>query len=222
MDNMVYKDKFKKFGGDKIYDIIEYLSENINRDPNITISVGCDSKQFRRKTQYAVTIMLYSNDIKNGAHVVFFRENMKKIRNNEERLVKESIMAYEVASYLDGELSKINYVRKDLTDNQLRVYKYHLMRSNGEFENVEITNLEKLINRIPLTDGDKLMEYKLVDIHLDYNPFEGTKDKKGFSKNKSNSAYRSHTPWLRSLGYRVFCKSVAYAASSAADLLLKG
>lgn len=219
---MIYKDKFKKFGGDKIDDIIGYLSENIQRDPNITISVGCDSKQFRKKTQYAVTIMLYSNDIRNGAHVVFFRENFKKIRNNEERLIKESTMAYEVATYLDVELSKINYIRKDLTDNQLRYYKYHLMYSNGEFSNVQITNLDKVINRIPLTDGDKSMVYKLVDIHLDYNPFEGTKDKKGFSKNRSNPIYKSHTPWLRSLGFRIFCKNVAHAASSAADLLLKG
>ena len=84
----MFKSKFKKFGGDYIPDIIEYLRDYIEKDPTSTITVGCDSIQKRRRTVYAITIMLYNTDIKRGAHVVFFRESCPKIRENQERLYK--------------------------------------------------------------------------------------------------------------------------------------
>ena len=68
-------DKFKKFGGEQIPNVIEYLKELILNQPTLTITVGCDSIQRRRNTTYAVTIMIYNNDIRNGAHVIFFRES---------------------------------------------------------------------------------------------------------------------------------------------------
>jgi len=34
-------------------------------------------------------------------------------------------------------------------------------------------------------------------------------------------SYKANVPWLRSLGYRVFAKNIAFAATSAADLLLQ-
>ena len=74
----MFKSKFKKFGGEFIPDITEYLKEFLVKDPNATITVGCDSIQMRRKTTYAITIMLYNTDIKKGAHVVFFRESCAK------------------------------------------------------------------------------------------------------------------------------------------------
>ncbi len=75
----MYKDRFKKFGGEYIPDIIQYLTDVAEKDPTVTITVGCDSIQARRKTIYAVTVMMYNTDIRNGAHVVFFRENCPKI-----------------------------------------------------------------------------------------------------------------------------------------------
>ena len=80
--------KFKKFGGEKIPDIVEYIKNYTNDHPNVTISLGCDSVQRRKKTIFAFTLMFYSVSIKNGAHVVYFRENVNKIRDNHERLLK--------------------------------------------------------------------------------------------------------------------------------------
>ena len=81
----MYKDKFKKFGGEMIPDIIEYLKEIIEREPTSTITVGCDSIQVRRRTIYAITLMTYNTDIRRGAHVVFFRESCPKIRSVERK-----------------------------------------------------------------------------------------------------------------------------------------
>ena len=86
----MFRNRFKRFGGEYIPDIVEYLKEYLEKDPNTTITVGCDSIQKRKRTIYACTLMLYNTDIKNGAHVVFFRENIEKIRDNFERLHKEA------------------------------------------------------------------------------------------------------------------------------------
>jgi predicted RNase H-related nuclease YkuK (DUF458 family) len=215
----MYKTKFKKFGGSYIPDITEYLKDYIKNEPTVTITVGCDSIQKRRRTVYAITIMLYNTDVRRGAHVVFFRESCTKIRDNYERLHKEAQYVHDVATYLDTELTPF-YTRKDLTDIELKKYKYHLAKCNGEYAHVQLHNEEGVVKNIPLGDSDR-MGYKLVDIHVDFNPFEGTINERGVSKNKSYVAYKSYVPWLKGLGFRVFSKNIAFAATSAADLLLQ-
>lgn len=212
--------KWKKFGGEKIPDIINYINQYVTDNPSVTISLGCDSVQRRKKTVYAFTLMFYSVSIKNGAHVVYFRENFSKIRDNHDRLAKEAEYLHDIAEWLNSELSTF-FVRQDLSDNEKRRYKYHLAKCEGEFAHVSVHNEDVVISNLTLTDADKAKEYKTIDLHLDYNPFEGKIDNRGFAKNKSNAAYRAYVPWLKGLGYRVFVKSSSPAAASAADLLLK-
>lgn len=214
------RNRFKKFGGDRIDDIIEYIKNYVEENPFVTISLGCDSVQRRRKTVYAFTLMFYSISIKNGAHIVYFRENINKIRDNFDRLGKEAEFSHEIAEWLNDELSKF-YERKDLSIFEQKRYKYHLAKCNGEFSHVSFSNEDVVIENLSLTDADKFKEYKTIDIHLDYNPFEGTIDNRGFAKNKSNVSYRSYVPWLRGLGYRVWVKPLGFSATSASDLLLK-
>ena len=215
----MYKDRFKKFGGSYIPDIIQYLADAAEKDPTLTITVGCDSIQARRKTIYAITVMMYNTDIRNGAHVVFFRENCPKIRENDERLYKEAQYVHDVATYLHDNLEGI-YERQDLTDFNRKKYKFHLLRCNGEYEHVQPHREEAFINRLTLSDEDK-MEFKLVDIHVDFNPKSGTPNGRGMTKNKSYAAYKAYSPWLRGLGFRMWAKPDSPASSSAADLLLK-
>lgn len=214
------RDKFKKFGGEKIEDIIEYLKEYVKEEPNVTISVGCDSVQKRKKTLYAITIMLYSKNIKNGAHVIFTRFNLDKIRNHYDRLSKESEFSLEVANMIHDELSPF-FVRTDIDELERKKYKFHIGKCQDMYDHVPSYNEESFIKNLSLTEEENLVEYKLVDIHVDYNPHEGIIDKRGVAKNKSNLSYKTNVPWIKSLGYRVFSKNISYAASSAADLLLQ-
>jgi predicted RNase H-related nuclease YkuK (DUF458 family) len=216
---IMYKDRFKKFGGEYIPDIIQYLVDVAKEDPTLTITVGCDSIQARRKTIYAVTVMMYNTDIRKGAHVVFFRENCPKIRENAERLYKEAQYVHDVAMFLHENLSGV-YERKDLTDFNRKKYKFHLLRCNGEYEHVPPHQEEAFINRLSLSPED-LAEFKLVDIHVDFNPKEGTPNGRGMTKNKSYAAYKAYSPWLRGLGFRTWAKPDAPGASTAADLLLQ-
>ena len=214
-----FKSIFKKFGGSYIPDIIEYLKEIIEKDPSVTISVGCDSIQKRRRTIYAVTIMLYNTDVRKGAHVVFFRESFPKVRDNQERLYKEAVYVHDLGTYLDSELSSF-FVRKDLDDMSMKRYKYHLVKCAGEYSHVMPYQEDGVINGLTLTNADRV-DYKLVDLHVDFNPSEGTINEKGVSRNKSYIAYKSYVPWLRGIGFRVFAKNIAFASTSAADLLLQ-
>lgn len=215
----MFKSKFKKFGGEYIPDIIQYLKEYLETDPNATITVGCDSIQKRRRTVYAITIMLYNTDLKHGAHVVFFRESCDKIRDNNERLYKEAQYLHDVATYLDAELSDF-YVRKDLTEQERKRYKFHLAKCNHEYDHVPVHLEEGVMNAITLSASDR-MDFKLVDIHIDFNPNEGRKNEKGMSRNKSHAAYKAYVPWLRGLGFRTWAKPLAFGATTAADLLLQ-
>ena len=208
----MFKTRFKKFGGEYIPDIIEYLKDKIELDPTLTITVGCDSIQRRKKTVYAITIMLYNIDIRRGAHVVFFRENY-------ERLHKEAQYVHDVSTYLHNELEPF-YKRKDLTEYEYKRYKFHLDRCDGKYSYVPPHQEESFINKLTLSDSDKI-EFKLVDIHVDFNPFEGSINERGVSKNKSYFAFKSYVPWLKGLGFRVWSKPSAPASSSAADLLLQ-
>lgn len=214
------RERFKKFGGEFIPDIIVYLETFIKNNPNVTISVGCDSVQKKRKTLYAVTIMLYNVDFRNGAHVVFFRNNVLKIRDNFERLQKEVEILHEVADFLHNELEPF-YKRSDLSTTERRKYKFHLNKCNGDYDHLPHLNEFEFMKNVQMTDHEINCDYKLIDIHIDFNPSEMCKSNRGVSINKSNLTYRSFVPWLRGMGYRVWAKPNAYAASSAADLLLQ-
>jgi predicted RNase H-related nuclease YkuK (DUF458 family) len=168
---------------------------------------------------FAVTVMMYNTDIRRGAHVVFFRESCPKIRENSERLYKEAQYAHDVAIFLNDALEG-SYVRQDLTDFNLKKYKFHLMRCNGEYEHIPPHQEEAFINRLVLAPEDKI-EFKLVDIHIDFNPKEGTPNGRGMTRNRSYAAYKAYTPWLRGLGFRTWAKPDAPGASTAADLLLQ-
>lgn len=215
----MFKNKFKRFGGEYIPDVILYLKNYLDEDPSTTITVGCDSIQKRRKTVYAITIMMYNGDIRNGAHVIFFRESCDKVRDNQERLYKEAQYLYDIGTYIDKEISPF-YTRKDLSDMERKRYKYHLLKCNGQYLKTEIHREEGVMRNLVLNPED-MMDFRLVDLHVDFNPVEGNINERGVSKNKSYFAYKAYVPWLRGVGFRTWAKPMSHASSTAADLLLK-
>lgn len=214
------RSRFKKFDGTFISDIVQYLKDFIVNDPTITISVGCDSIQKKRKTLYAVTLMIYNQDVKNGAHVVFFRDSTSKIRDNFQRLSREVELALKIADFLEEELSD-SYTRLDLTEYERKKYKFHISKCNGEFSNLSTFEEVNITKGLFLTDSEVEAKYKLIDVHLDFNYKEGKIDSRGYSKNRSFMAYKAFVPYLRGNGYRVWVKPLSFASSSAADLLVQ-
>lgn len=99
------KKKFKKFGGEVIEDITQYISEYVKRGEDIRVIVGCDSQQKRRFTLYALTIVLYDYGLHNGAHVLFMRIREKKEKDLVKRLMNESLFVLDLAEWLEVELN---------------------------------------------------------------------------------------------------------------------
>ena len=105
--------KFVKFGGDIIENVNEYVQSAVLADPTLIISVGCDSKQLRHKTLYAVTIVFHSPLYKKGAHCIFKRFKVNKIKDNFNRLWKECEHVAETAEQLHEALNLIDYKRPE-------------------------------------------------------------------------------------------------------------
>lgn len=135
---------FKKFGGEYIPDIVEYIKEYIKTRPNITIAVGCDSQQLRKSTCYVTAIVMYDETIKNGAHVIFQREFMQKVRGM-------------------ADMGEYGLVDMRLYGEIERVQKYCELLQAG---------LDGFYKRPYVREY--LGSYKLVDAHLDLNPDPGS------------------------------------------------
>lgn len=214
----MFSKKFKKFGGEKIPDIVEYIMEIYERQPNITISIGNDSVQKSRRTMYANTLMIYNKTIKNGAHCVFYRESVPKIYDIFTRLYNEATYMNSLGNWLSNELKSAGYVRKDLDEFQRKAYKFMIQKEEGEHKYVPPHYEEDIIMGLHLNDVEKNFEYREVDLHLDFNPKELSLRNR---INKSFKAYQAAIPWLRGQNFRVMVKPYSHAATSSADLLLK-
>lgn len=173
--------KFKKFGGEVINDIAQYVKNYIKRSDNMRIIVGCDSQQKRRITLYAITIVLYDTCIHKGAHVLFLRQKVKKNRDLFSRLMNECLYSLNLAEWLDDKL------KHSYTPPKFEVNTY---------------------------DGNQ--PTKKIEVHVDVNPYIGRN-----KQNKSNIVYNSVMGMVSGMGYKVVSKPNAYAASCAADLLVK-
>lgn len=158
--------KFRKSDGEIIPDLIEYISGYLKNNPNITISVGCDSSVKSNSILYAVTIMIYDHNITKGAHVIHYKTSIKGRLDNFTRLYTEAELIHEVCEYIHANL---DHKRQDITDDLIRRYKLHLEQHDGM--NLDLEGYDEVIalNTINVTEKDRLMEYKLCDIHLDYN-----------------------------------------------------
>lgn len=214
----MYSSKFIKFGKkrERIPNIGDYLMNIYKKDPNITIAIGCDSAQKSKKTLYANTIVLYNHDIRNGASIIYYKESLPKIKDRFQRLYKEADYMNKIGTWLHNELEERGFVRNDIDALERKRYKFSQMLEEGT--NLPLHEQGEFIKNIHLTGEEKIKKYKLVDIHLDLNPIEYSKDQK---YNESYRVYKIAVPWLRGFDFRVYPKALSYAATSAADLLLK-
>lgn len=104
---------FRKFGGSEIENLGEYLRNYYAKNPTVKFYVGTDSLQNGKFTKYVTTVcMLHPEHLDEkgvfhygaGVHIVYKRDNVKRIRDVFSRLWKETEMTYEVAQYVHESL----------------------------------------------------------------------------------------------------------------------
>jgi uncharacterized protein len=103
--------KFKKFGGNIIDNIFDYIKNYLKQDKDIRISVGCDSRQHKKWTVYAIVIVFYNEKLRNGAHYVFIRHKIPREKTIFNRLYLEALYSLEFAELLDKELNDLYYYK---------------------------------------------------------------------------------------------------------------
>lgn len=215
--------KFKKFGGKVLEDLGQYVREHIEKFPDETIYIGCDSDVRRngRKIMYADVVAFYDNDRNDGVHYIFNRELTKgsqvKFKKTGEKNKDKELHKKNLTSHI--------YLR--IWHEVERLYEmgeYFERELEGKYKRYSIEELVKM--------GYKSNQDKLVDIDIDINPTAGWTSwqmelirmgkSPGIPKNRSHIVYEAAKAFLEGKGYRVRFKPHSWAASCAADIICKG
>lgn len=110
-------DVFRKLGDHKpVNDMGAYIKEQIGSHPDVRIYVGSDSHNTVEETRLATVVVIHYGN--NGAHVLYNKTSIPKIRDRFSRLWMEVTSSVEVARYLTDECGiKVAYVDLDLNDD---------------------------------------------------------------------------------------------------------
>ena len=102
-----------------ISDIQKYINDVIMLFPETKIYVGTDSQNSSRMTTYATVIVLHFNENDNGkgAHVIYCKELMPKIRDKYTRLWGEVERSLEVSNILKGYNISVKNVDLDFNED---------------------------------------------------------------------------------------------------------
>lgn len=118
------KKVFKLEGGESV-DSITHTIEVLSENKDVKIYVGTDSQNKRHNSCYVVTIG-YKFDNR-GMHCIYYKENVKKIKDRYTRLWKEVEMSLEIAKHLEDHGFKVNCIELDF--NEKEIAKSHVMVS---------------------------------------------------------------------------------------------
>lgn len=115
---------FKKIGGDVVVDLLTYSNEILDKNPTTKVYVGCDSQTYSNKTVYVTTVVFrYEN---RGAHVIYRREVVPRVKDLWTKLWGELNRAIDVAGYLKFE-GKIDIHQIDLDYNTSPKYRSNIV-----------------------------------------------------------------------------------------------
>lgn len=107
---------FKKFSGDELDNVTEYIKDYIKENKDIEIIIGTDSQNKNNYTKWSTVIVLYNPG--HGGHCIFkrWRTNKEKVKNV--RLLKEVEESINTADELVAAgLPKPKYIDLDINPN---------------------------------------------------------------------------------------------------------
>ncbi len=110
MEKLIWKNWKRETIGDIDKYVLNYVK---NIDRNVKVIVGCDSHPQRRRIVYAVTVILYNESRKKGAHVVYATVKVPRVRDVGAKIRKEADFIYNVAESLDSILRGTYYYKFD-------------------------------------------------------------------------------------------------------------
>lgn len=118
MENLIGTLSFKKFNGEKLLNVFDYIKNYISerKEDNIEIIIGTDSQNKGARTIYSTVIVLYTPG--HGGHCIFKRWKTKKEKVRQVRLLNEVEESINIANALvDAGCPKPKYIDVDINPN---------------------------------------------------------------------------------------------------------
>lgn len=92
---------FRTENGDRV-NIVQHTLEQIEKWNNLKIYIGSDSQDYNGETVFATCIVYrYGN---RGAHYIFYKEKVSRIKDMYSRLFEEAKRTIETAQLIDSEI----------------------------------------------------------------------------------------------------------------------
>ena len=210
------KRRFKKFGGDYIGDLGEYVRAYLKANPGVKIYVGCDSEPKSRSATYAIVVAFYNPEIKKGVHYVICKDSIPKPTMKKWKTLSKEEKKKQMSGYI------FNRIWAEV----------EMVAEIGEYLEKELVGYYKSMSpEEAIAAGYGSHQTKLVDLDVDINPDPGWgKHQKvlaemglepGIPPNRSNIVYGAAKSYLEGFGYRVRFKPLSVFASCAADFVSK-
>jgi predicted RNase H-related nuclease YkuK (DUF458 family) len=108
-------DKFKKFGGEKIVDVLKYVKDYITKFPETEVMVGTDSQNHGSTTTYCTIIAMYRPG--KGGHCIYRKWKTAKVSVRSVRLLAEVWASIEISNLLRDSGVTIKYIDIDINPN---------------------------------------------------------------------------------------------------------
>ena len=115
MEKAVGTVTFKKFTGEKLPSITDYIKEYMREHDGVEIIVGTDSQNKGYHTTYSTVVVLYNPG--HGGHCIFRRWKTPKERIRQVRLLKEVEESINLATELKEAGLNIKYIDLDINPN---------------------------------------------------------------------------------------------------------
>lgn len=115
---------FKKFTGEKLPNVEEYVKEYISMHENIEVRVGTDSQNKGGSTTWCTIIAMYDHgdgEHGHGAHCVFKRWKTQRVRDRNTRLLEEVQNSIDISESLKNH--GVNVAEIDIDINPSPKYK---------------------------------------------------------------------------------------------------
>ena len=105
--------------------LINHTLEMIKLNPSLIIRIGTDSQNFSDKTKF-VTSVVYRWSGRKGAHYIFIKENITRIKDDYSRLYKEGLKTMQVYDIFRENGIKIDALEFDF-NNLKKTISYKLV-----------------------------------------------------------------------------------------------
>ena len=163
MENKIpFEKNFKKFGGELIEDLGQYIRNYLDKFPGTSIYIGADAVERQRQFMYSIVIAFYDEFRKDGVHYIFCRESTPNERLWVERTGdkakdKAAVKAAKEANIYNKIYGEVERVLK-----------------TGQYLEKELEGFVKRKSTDELIRlGYSPHQNKLIDIDVDINPDPG-------------------------------------------------